>query len=39
MRSADDKAALAREVLAIMSPGLLKDKAAAAPVQQADSQP
>jgi 2-phospho-L-lactate transferase/gluconeogenesis factor (CofD/UPF0052 family) len=39
MRSADDKAALARDVLAIMAPGLLKDKAAAAPVQQADSQP
>jgi LPPG:FO 2-phospho-L-lactate transferase len=39
MRSADDKAALARDVLAIMAPALLKDKAAAAPVQQADSQP
>ena len=39
MRSPDDKAALAREVLAIMSPRLLKDKTAIAPVQPADSRP
>src|SRR5581483_2787255 len=39
MRSADDKAALARDVLALMTPGLLRDRPAAAPAQPADSQP
>ena len=39
MRTADDKAALAREVLILISPDLLKDKAPAAPVPQVDSQP
>jgi LPPG:FO 2-phospho-L-lactate transferase len=38
MRTAEDKAALAREVLSLISPDLLK-KTAAAPVQQVDSQP
>lgn len=38
MRSADDKAALARDVLGLVSPDLLKDNRGAAPVQQADSQ-
>jgi LPPG:FO 2-phospho-L-lactate transferase len=36
MRSAEDKAALAREVLSLVSPGLLN---AANPAQRADSQP
>jgi LPPG:FO 2-phospho-L-lactate transferase len=36
MRSSDDKAALAREVLALVSPDLLKEKT---PVQQTDSRP
>ncbi|PYQ38421.1 MAG: 2-phospho-L-lactate transferase [Acidobacteria bacterium] len=37
MRTADDKAALAREVLSLISPDLLKDKTPAVP--QVDSQP
>jgi LPPG:FO 2-phospho-L-lactate transferase len=39
MRTADDKAALAREVLSLISPDLLKDKTPDAPVPQVDSQP
>jgi LPPG:FO 2-phospho-L-lactate transferase len=39
MRTAEDKAALARELLSLISPGLLKDKTPAAPVPQVDSQP
>jgi LPPG:FO 2-phospho-L-lactate transferase len=39
MRTAEDKAALAREVLSLISPDLLKGKTAAAPVPQVDSQP
>jgi len=39
MRTAEDKAALAREVLSLISPDLLKDKTPAAPVPQVDSQP
>ena len=39
MRTADDKAALAREVLSLISPDLLKDKTPAAPVPHVDSQP
>ena len=38
MRTADDKAALAREVLSLVAPGSLKSKPAAAS-QQVDSQP
>jgi LPPG:FO 2-phospho-L-lactate transferase len=37
MRSADDKAALARDVLGLVSPDLLKDKTVATPVKQADT--
>ena len=37
MRTSDDKAALAREVLSLISPDLLKDKTPAAPVPQVDS--
>ena len=39
MRTSDDKAALAREVLSLISPDLLKDKTPAAPVPEVDSQP
>jgi LPPG:FO 2-phospho-L-lactate transferase len=40
MRSADDKAAVAREVLSLVCPDALKDKvAAAAPAQRSDSKP
>jgi LPPG:FO 2-phospho-L-lactate transferase len=39
MRTPEDKAALAREVLSLISPDLLKNNAPAAPVPQVDSQP
>lgn len=39
MRTAEDKAALAREVLSLISPDLLKGKTAAASVPHVDSQP
>ena len=37
MRTAEDKATLAREVLSLISPDLLKDETPAAPVPQVDS--
>jgi len=40
MRSAEDKASLAREVLALIAPEVLKDKlAAGSPAQRLDPQP
>jgi LPPG:FO 2-phospho-L-lactate transferase len=39
MRSSDDKVALAREVLALVSPDLLREKTAFTPAQQTGSQP